>query len=291
MPRFIRAYNNHNEPIVNVNDAELPRTYFNIVRLKKGETYYTKVPGYETCWVMASGKCNFDINGLKFDQIGNRKDIWESMKADSVYAPENAEITVTGVADDSVIHVAGGRCNIQYAPYRIKPDEVKAVEVGSVDTHSRRVINHILGAKDEGKTGNLLVSELYADPGCWAGYPPHKHGNDIAATKDKWIETGFEEIYHFHYNPFNGFGAQFDYYPGNDSAQNVWMMRTGDTFCISGGYHPGVTSPGHAVYIFTILVGHTQHSLVQNFDPEYAWLAKTLPGVSDMVSLFTGDKK
>ena len=69
------------------------------------------------------------------------------------------------------------------------------------------------------------------------------------------------------------------------------MMRSGDTFCIDKGYHPGVTSPGHAVYIFTILVGHTQHSLVQNFDPEYAYLAKQLPGVQNMVALFTGECK
>ena len=40
-----------------------------------------------------------------------------------------------------------------------------------------------------------------------------------------------------------------------------------------------------------ILVGHTQHSLVQNFEPQYAYLGKQLPGVQDMVALFTGDKK
>ena len=37
MPRFIRAYDNHNEPLINANDDFLPRTYFNIVRLKKGK--------------------------------------------------------------------------------------------------------------------------------------------------------------------------------------------------------------------------------------------------------------
>lgn len=291
MPRFIRAYNNYNEPIVGVGDSVLPRTYFNIVRLKKGERHYAMVPGYETCWVMAEGTCDITVDGQKFAQVGNRANVWESQRADSVYAPAGVEIIAEGVSDECLIYVAGGRCAVYYKPFRVTPEEVKPVEVGSVDTHSRRVINHILGAKDEGRTGNLLVSELYADPGCWAGYPPHKHAEDLPLSSTAWKETGFEEIYHFQYNPQNGFGAQFDYYPGAMEDRNVWMMRSGDTFCISGGYHPGVASPGHAEYIFTILVGHTQHSLVQNFDPEYAYLASKLPGVKDMVALFTGENK
>lgn len=291
MPRFIRAYDNHNEPLVSVGDPVLPRTYFNIVNLKKGESFFSRVEGYETCWVMASGTCDIEVDGEKFSGVGKRKNIWESQRADSVYAPAGGSVNAVCVSDAALIYVAGGRCRDYHKPYRITPEEVKPVEVGSVETHSRRVINHILGAKDEGKTGNLLVSELYADPGCWAGYPPHKHADDLAVKTNVWKETGFEEIYHFQYNPQNGFGAQFDYYPGDESAQKVWMMRSGDTFCISGGYHPGVTSPGHAVYIFTILVGHTQHSLVQNFDPEYSYLASQLPGVKDMVALFTGENK
>lgn len=291
MPRFIRAYDNHNEPIIDANDDFLPRTYFNIVRLKKGETHYTCVEGYETCWVLTHGRCNIDVDGKVFENVGNRDSIWANQRSDSVYAPAGAKINVTCVSDDVVIFVAGGRCEEYHEPYRIKPEDVKPVEVGSVETHSRRVINHILGAKDEGRTGNLLVSELYADPGCWAGYPPHKHGNDIPRADGTWKETGFEEVYHFHYNPENGFGAQFDYVKGDETSPRVWHMRSGDTFLISKGYHPGVTSPGHAAYIFTILVGHTQHSLVQNFDPEYAYLGKQLPGVQDMVELFTGDKK
>ncbi len=291
MPLFIRAFNNHNEPLVGVNNEILPRSYFNIIKLKKEGTFFSQIPGYETCWVLAEGVCDINVNGQEFNNVGRRANIWESQRADSVYAPANAEVNVVAVSDAVKIYVAGGRCDQAYKPFRILPEDVKPVEVGSVDTHSRRVINHILGAKDEGRTGNLLVSELYTDPGCWAGYPPHKHGEDIPAEKGKWKETGFEEIYHFEYNPQNGFGAQFDYYPGSMEERNVWMVRSGDTFCISGGYHPGVTSPGHAEYIFTILVGHTSHSLVQNFDPEYSHLASSLPGVKDMVALFTGQNK
>lgn len=291
MPQFIRAYDNHNNPVVNVQHPVLPRTYFNIVRLHKGETYYTAVPGYETCWVLWQGKANIEVNGELFNNVGNRENVWENHRADSVYAPTGAQVRVTAVSDEVAIGVAGGRCDTAYKAFRVAPEEVQPVDVGSPETHSRRVIHHILGAKDKGRTGNILVSELYADPGCWAGYPPHKHGDDIPSSPDAWEETGFEEIYHFRYNPENGFGAQFCYTPDDQGGDGVCRMRSGDTYLINGGYHPGVTSPGHAAYIFTILIGHTQHSLVQNFEPQYRHLCASLPGVQSMVDLFTGNTK
>jgi Uncharacterized enzyme involved in inositol metabolism len=289
MGRIIRGHDNDNEAIINAGDATLPRTYFNIVRLKKGETFTTSVPGYETCWVVMGGTCDIDVAGKKFDSVGKRESIWTDRRADSVYATAGAWVTATGGEGGVEIAVAGGRCDREFPAFRVKPEEVKPVEVGSLDTHSRRVIHHILGAKDEGRTGNILISELYAEPGCWSGYPPHKHGNDIPAGKTSWTETGFEEVYHYRFNPDNGFGAQFNYLP--DGSGGVTDTHNGDTFLIPNGYHPTVTSPGHACYVFTILIGHTQHSLVQNFQPEFRYLSKVLPGVQNMVDLFTGDQK
>ena len=286
---MIRAHDNNNQPIINTGDPLLPRSYFNIVRLAPGESFAASVPGYETCWTLMEGKCDIDVDGTAFGEVGRRENIWTSPLADSVYAPAGARVTAAATAQAAVIAVAGGRCDEQHTPFRITPEEVRMVEVGSRETHSRRCIYHILGAKDEGRTGNLLVSELYADPGCWSGYPPHKHGNDIPNGQGGWHETGFEEVYHYRFNPENGFGAQYNYEP--DLGGGVWHTRSGDTFLISSGYHPTVASPGHAAYIFTILVGHTQHSLVQNFEPQYRHLAKALPGVQNMVDLFTGDQK
>lgn len=289
MARMIRHHDNHNEPIINAGDAILPRTYFNLVRLAAGESFRTVVPGYETCWVVLGGSCDIDVAGEAFAGVGSRKNVWDDRRADSVYAPQGAWVKATAGQGGVEIAVAGGRCDKSFPAFRIRPEEVRPVEVGSLETHSKRSIYHILGAKDEGRTGNILVSELYAEPGCWSGYPPHKHGNDIPAGESAWIETGFEEVYHYRFDPDNGFGAQFCYQP--DGSGGVFDTHGGDTFLIPDGYHPTVTSPGHAAYIFTILIGHTQHSLVQNFQAEYKYLAKTLPGVQNMVDLFTGDQK
>ena len=126
-----------------------------------------------------------------------------SGRADSVYAPPGAEITFTALADATEIAIAGGRCDVVHAPYRITPDEVDVVEVGSVATKSRRRIFHVLGANGTGRAGNLLVSELLCDDGCWSGYPPHKHDTDRDGESDH------EEAYHYRFRPQSGSGRSF----------------------------------------------------------------------------------
>ena len=284
---MIHAYDNRNEAIVDASNPILSRTYFNLVRLKSDETFTLSVRGIETCWVVLSGSCDIAVDGETFASVGQRKDIW-SGQADSVYAPSGADVSVKALTDVEIA-VAGSVCAETHKAYRVKPEDVRMVEVGSLDTHSRRRIFHILGSKDMGRTGNLLVSELYADPGCWSGYPPHKHDTDRPDGNGAYVETGFEEVYHYRFNPETGFGAQFNYY--DDGNGGVYRTQHGDTYLVDRGYHPTVTSPGHAKYIFTILVGHTQHSLVQYFEEKHRWLTKVLPGTQAMVDLFTGKEK
>jgi 5-deoxy-glucuronate isomerase len=157
---------------------------------------------------------------------------------------------------------------------------VDPVEVGSHDTHSRRVIRHVLGKNADGRAGFLLVSELYAEAGCWSGYPPHKHDEDRADGG----ESGFEEVYHYRFRPENGFGAQLVFQP--DGTRQAFMTTHGSTMLVDHGYHPTVTSPGHDEYIFTILVGHSRRSLVQYFKDEYRYLMKVVPGVQGMIDKF-----
>ena len=87
--------------------------------------------------------------------------------------------------------------------------------------------------------------------------------------------------------PETGFGAQFRYV-GEDGATEpqVVMTRHGDTFLIDRGYHPTVRAPGHEGYIFTILVGRHQRSLVQSFEPQHRHLMAKIPGIQAMRDKF-----
>jgi 5-deoxy-glucuronate isomerase len=278
MPRLLRARDNRNLPLVEPTGGPLTLSYFNLLRLRAGESHRFDAAGCETVCVVLSGQADITVGGEHFAGVGRRTDIW-SGPADSVYAGTGREVIVEARADGTEIAVAGGVCTEKFAPFRIAPEDVAMVDVGSVDTHSRRRIFHILGQNAAGRAGNLLVSELYADPGCWSGYPPHKHDTERPPE-----ETDFEEIYHYRFRPETGFGAQFCYQDGQEPA--VVMTRHGDTFLVDRGYHPTVTSPGHEGYIFTILVGRHQRSLVQYFEPAHRPIMAQIPGLQAMRDKF-----
>lgn len=274
---LIRAFENNNQPIVADGKGAVPHAYFNLVKLARGQSFPLCLPGYETMSVVLSGNVDILVDGQIFAAVGQRPDIW-SGRADSVYAGSGARIDFKGNSDAAEIAVAGGVCAEKFAPFRVTPNEVDMVDVGSPETHCHRRIFHVLGQNGAGRAGNLLVSELLCDHGNWSGYPPHKHDTEGDG------ETAHEEIYHYRFRPGNGFGAQ--YWFTDDGEQTVHMTRSGDTFTFSSGYHPTVVSPGHEEYIFTILVGLNQRSLVQNFKEEYRHLMGMFPGVKDMVDKF-----
>lgn len=281
MSRLLRARPDTSEPLVQPRAGLLELSYFQLLRLRAGETRLIAVPGCELLGVVLSGQADIEADGVRFDQVGRRASIWDG-PADSVYAGTAARVTVRGVADGTEVAIAGGVCAQSYAPFRIPPEAVEMVEVGSAGTHSRRRIFHILGQNAVGRAGNLLVSELYGDGGCWSGYPPHKH--DTESPPD---ETAFEEIYHYRYRPENGFGAQFCYPEnGGGAAPEVVMTRHGDTYLVDRGYHPTARAPGHDGYIFTILVGRHQRSLVQRFEPTHQALMTQIPGIQAMRDKF-----
>ena len=278
MPELIRSYDNGNQPIVSPKTGTLSMTYFNLVRLKEGGEYQARVEGFETLYAVLSGDVDIHVNGRMFRNVGRRKDIW-SGNADSVYATTGAEIRVCANQDGAEIAVAGGLSDKAFPPFQIPPEEVKMVDVGSPETRTHRRIFHLLGQNAAGRAGNLLVSELYCDDGCWSGYPPHKH--DAERGRE---ETAFEEVYYYRFRPETGFGAQIVFQ--TDGSSQCFMTRNGDTLLLDRGFHPTVTSPGHEEYIFTILVGRYQRSLIQYFNEDYHYLMNRFPGLQAMRDKF-----
>jgi 5-deoxy-glucuronate isomerase len=279
MPKLIRARDNRHAPIVAPGIGDATLTYFNLLRLNAGQAVTVDVPRCELLCVVLSGRADIAAGAQEFKNIGRRADIW-SGPADSVYCGTCPRVTVRAQRDGTEVAIAGGRCEQPFAPFRISPEEVEMVDVGSTETHAHRRIFHILGQNARGRAGCLLVSELYVDSGCWSGYPPHKH--DTERPPD---ETDFEEIYHYRFRPETGFGVQLCYGENGDVPVAA-MTRHGDTFVVDRGYHPTATSPGHEGYIFTVLVGRQQRSLRQYFDPAHLHLTDKIPGIQAMREKF-----
>lgn len=274
----IAPHDNQNKPIVDADDPTVPLNYFNIVKLKAGQSFTYQVPGYETCIVPATGTIDVDVEGVAFKTLGNRgEDVWDG-EPEGVYAPVGAKVTLECTRDTETF-IAGARFDEVLSPFDVRTPDL--VQYGSDDTKTHRKIKHILGQKEHGKVGRLLVSELFTvGQGGWSGFPAHKHDTDNLPQ-----ETRHDETYNFRFRPKHGSGVQIlqreEGKPGD-----AYQLMDGSTIMIDKGYHPCAVMPGYEMYYFTILGGLSQRSLVQYFQPTHAYQIETIPGIKDMVAKF-----
>ena len=277
----IAPYDNQNRAIVDVDDDLVPLTYFNIVKLTKGQTFDYGLAGYETCVVPATGTVDLDVEGAAFAALGNRgADVWDG-EPEGVYVPVAAKVRMTCLSDTAEVFVAGAKYDRVREPFEVRSHQLDLVQYGSDDTKTHRKIKHILGAEHHDKVGRLLVSELFTvGQGGWAGFPSHKHDTDRLPD-----ESRHDETYNFRFRPSYGSGLQMlqreDGQPGD-----AYHIVDGSTIKIDKGYHPCCVLPGYEMYYFTILGGLSQRSLKQYFQPTHAEQLQTIPGIMDMVAKF-----
>ena len=277
----IAPYDNQNKPIVDVDNANVPLNYFNIVKLKKDQAFEYQVGGYETCIVPATGTVNVSVEGFMAENLGGRvEDVWDG-EPEGVYVPTGAKAEIICLSDDAEIFIAGAKYDKQLEPFAVRAAELDKVQYGSDDTKTHRKIKHILGQQQHGKVGRLLVSELYTvGAGGWSGFPSHKHDSDRMPD-----ETRHDETYNFRFKPNYGSGMQMLQRVDNEPG-DAYHIVDGSTICIDNGYHPCAVLPGYEMYYFTILGGLSQRSLVQYFQPTHAAQLHTIPGILDMVAKF-----
>ena len=275
----IPPYDNENNPIVDANNKTVPLNYFNIVKLKKGDAFEYRVPGYETCVVPATGTININVEGIEFQRLGNRvEDVWDG-EPEGVYVPVGAKAEMACMSKNAEVFIAGAKYDKVLVPFDVR--EYDLVQYGSDETKTHRKIKHILGQKQHDKVGRLLVSELFTvGAGGWSGFPSHKHDTNRIPK-----ETHHDETYNFRFKPNWGSGLQMlqrsDNGPGD-----AYHIVDGSTICIDHGYHPCCVLPGYEMYYFTILGGLSQRSLIQYFQPTHAYQVETIPGIKDMIAKF-----
>jgi 5-deoxy-glucuronate isomerase len=276
----IPPHDNQNRAIVDLEDARVPLVYFNIVRLKAGESFNYRTPGYETCVVPATGTVTVETMGETFAGIGNRgADVWDG-EPEGVYVPTDAGARITALTDTETF-ISGAKFAETLRPFAVRTGDIDSVQYGSDDTKTHRKIKHILGTKYHDRVGRLLVSELFTvGAGGWSGFPSHKHDTDRLPD-----ETRHDECYNFRFRPDYGSGLQMLQRVDNEPGDAYHIMNR-STVLIDNGYHPCCVLPGYEMYYFTILGGLSQRSLKQYFQPTHAAQLHTIPGILDMVAKF-----
>ena len=276
----IPPFDNENKPIVDMDDKKVPLNYFNIVKLKKDQSFEYITPGYETCIVPATGSINVNIEGFETNNLGTRTlDVWDG-EPEGVYVPSGVKASFDAI-NDTEVFIAGAKFDKTLEPFAVRADEIDMVQYGSDETKTHRKIKHILGAKHHDKVGRLLCNELYTvGQGGWSGFPPHKHDTDRLPD-----ETRHDETYNYRFRPNNGFGFQL-FQQVEEKIGKAEHIIDSSTIVIDKGYHPCVVAPGYEMYYFTILGGLSQRSLVQYFHPDHAYQIETIPGIKDMIAKY-----
>ena len=277
----VPPHDNANRPIVGIDDPRVPLVYFNIVKLKHGQAFEMRVPGYEAAVVPATGTVDVEIEGVRFERLGSRGvDVWDG-EPEGAYAPIGARTQLVCTSPSAEVFIAGAKFDRTLEPFVVRSRDIDLVQYGSDDTKTHRKIKHILGAKQRDRVGRLLVSELFTvGKGGWSGFPPHKHDTDRPP-----VETRHDEAYNFRFRPKRGFGLQL-LQRGDGAVGEAYHLLDGSTVLLDRGYHPCVAAPGYEMYYFTILGGLSQRPLIQYFQPDHADQIETIPGIKDMIARF-----
>lgn len=232
-----------------------------IIQLAPGDSKAGVAEGKETVMVVMGGRIDIEAEHLDKKGFGERANVFDG-RAHSVFLPPMTEYWVSSPngAEVALLRAPAARGG---SPYVISADEVDVATRGR-DSFQREV-HTILDSRRPASA--LVIGETFNLPGAWSSYPPHKHD-----VHDPPRQSKLQEIYHFRFDPPQGFGIQRIYSPER-GVNEAFVVEDGDTVVIPYGYHPVVAGPGYRLYYLWALAGEGRElHLVE--DPAHGWVAR-----------------
>ncbi len=232
---------------------------FEVLSLKDGAVLNLKTGDYETGLVVFKGKCDIDIDGKSYKDIGGRGSVFSGSPA-GVYIPIGKKYTVKSRGGVELA-ICSSVCDKASEFAVIKPEDVKEMEVGK--DNWKRHVRIIIGPSSP--SVNLIVGETINPPGNWSGTPAHKHEKVNLPA-----ESLHEELYYFRVDKPQGFGIERLYSPEKNMNELIYLKDNTVTF-MPWGYHQIVAAPGYTLYYLFFLSGEGK-SLAGFADPDHKWL-------------------
>jgi 5-deoxy-glucuronate isomerase len=258
LKKYKQGYGRQN--VVSFGEGGLKKSVFDLLKLEAGKSYTGNTDNFESVFVILSGTCNISGDGFKFENIGNRKDVF-SGKPTAVYLPYQTGYEVRAITGVEIA-VCSAESTLKLSLVLIRPEDVKEVELGIMNWHRKAYLIIDQGVDSQ----NLFLGETHLPPGKWA-FPPHRHDKDNLPE-----EADMEEIYHFRINPPSGFGIQLSY-TDDRSRDDAHLIRNGDTVILPDGYHPACASPADSLYILWFMAGDKRMFLSRP-DDDYKWVTR-----------------
>ena len=247
-------------PICKIGECSLKKLEFGIIELNAGESLDFYTADKETAFIMLSGHCNVCVNGEKWENIGNRANVFENRRAESFYMPIKQSLTIEAI-DKIKIAVCATPVGEKTEPQVLREDHVVLKRLGRVPFE--RETSFIIDGNSNAKV--LTIGEAYCTEGNWAGFPPHKHDEDNMPA-----ECIAEEIYYFLFNPEQGFAVQC-LYTADGEIDEAYRVKNDELVEFPKGYHTTVTTPGYQSYFLWLMAGDYQGFNRSN-DPIHDWV-------------------
>ncbi|KRC66660.1 5-deoxy-glucuronate isomerase [Aeromicrobium sp. Root236] len=239
-----------------------------ILELAAGEGETLSTDGSEYVVLSLGGSAEVTVDGHTYALEG-RSSVFAG-PSDVVYAPRDAELTVTSAAGGRFA-LTSARCDNRLEPAYLPKADVP-VEMRGAGQSSRQVNNFgIPGVLDADR---IIACEVLTPGGNWSSWPPHKH------DEEREGETALEEIYWFEVaDGPNGPGIGFQRVYGHEGADIdvTAEIRTGDAVLIPHGWHgPSIAAPGYDLYYLNVMAGPgAERAWLICDDPAHTWVRDT----------------
>ena len=239
-----------------------------ILELAAGESETIDTDGSEYVVLSLGGSAEVTVDGHTYDLEG-RSHVFAG-PSDVVYAPRDAELTVTSAAGGRFA-LASARCDNRLEPAYLPKADVP-VEMRGAGQSSRQVNNFgVPGVLDADR---IIACEVLTPGGNWSSWPPHQH------DEEREGETALEEIYWFEVaDGPNGPGIGFQRVYGHEGADIdvTAEIRSGDAVLIPHGWHgPSIAAPGYDLYYLNVMAGPgAERAWLICDDPAHTWVRDT----------------
>lgn len=242
-----------------IGECSLKRLEFGIIELGCGEELIFDTGEMETAFILLSGKCDFSFEGVKWENVGRRRTVFEG-KAYAAYVPRRKKVTIKSPWNLKIA-VCQTPCDEDTEPCLVTPDQITRATLGKPTW--KRDTDFVISDLTPSK--RLYVGEAFVHPGNWAGFPPHKHDADNMPA-----EGVAEEFYYYLFDPAQGFGIQRTYSKGE--FDEAYVIENDTLVEFPKGYHTTVGAPGYNFYFLWAMAGDHKGFYRSN-DPGHAWVA------------------
>lgn len=250
--------------IQNVDESNSPMKYtaLKVLIIDNGYSYSEELTKKEACVVILEGKATVTTNNEKYEEIGQRKSIFDKMPTDSVYVGVHNELQVTATTEKTKIAILYSPTEKELPDRLIKGDIHQVEHRGKYNI--KRTAQNIL-PDDVPFADKLLVVEVYTDSANWSSYPPHRHDRENLPE-----ESFLEEIYYHEMNPKDGFVFQ-RVYTDDRSLDETMAVENSDSVIVPKGYHPVGVPDGYDDYYLNVMAGPVREWDFHN-EPKFEWL-------------------